>query len=445
MPSRTLPGLGLTGFWDLGASYKTGMDTNLQTLSALVQPTVISRTTSLPGSPAAGARYIVPSGDANGNDIAIWDGPSGSEAWVYLTPAEGWRVYVEDQDYDVRWDGSAWQEVQEGGGGSMTGAQIVSSLNAELGSSDWQTGDGSPAGTDVIFDPSYVPADWSIDKSRATNDADADGSESFVVSAGAVPAGTKVYFEVEVSGTLTGSHIGLVPGDNRDEYNTSGAGTEFYEFGVGLAPDGDLIDDGFTQAAQGVSFSDGDRLCIAYDGSTNEMWFAVNAAPNTAGAADWPVGAVFTGGTHVAVSLRNVGDSATVHGAATLQYSTPAGFTALEDLAPVIDAVGVSEETGGGARTLTWADAGSILELGGASAWTVTIPDDATVSFPVGTVVNVTQSGTGTVTIQGDTGVSLNGVSAGSTDIDGQWSGVSLYKRAADSWVIQGSITGAVA
>ena len=38
MAERTLPGLGLTGFWDLGANnWKGGMDLNLRKLSLLVQ------------------------------------------------------------------------------------------------------------------------------------------------------------------------------------------------------------------------------------------------------------------------------------------------------------------------------------------------------------------------------------------------------------------------
>lgn len=166
MPARTLPGLGLTGFWDEGADgWKPGMDTNLQRLSVLVQAGAISQTTELPASPSAGDIYIVPSDAAsNANDIALYDGPSGSEAWVYITPAEGWTVYVQDTSTEMRFDGSAWQEIASGG--SMTGAEIVSAIDTELGSTAWRTA-GSGSDTTVT----EKTADYSV------ADADLAGSQ----------------------------------------------------------------------------------------------------------------------------------------------------------------------------------------------------------------------------------------------------------------------------
>lgn len=158
MASRTLPGLGLEGFWNLGDPYKTGMDTNLQRLSTLVQAGAISKDTALPGSPSAGDIYIVPSAaGSNANDIAIFDGTAGSEAWVYITPAVGWRVYVADLGYDVRFTDTGWVQVAEGGtgGGDMTGAEIVAAIDAELGSADWQGG-SSGGGTSYTDERTYV-------------------------------------------------------------------------------------------------------------------------------------------------------------------------------------------------------------------------------------------------------------------------------------------------
>jgi hypothetical protein len=105
----------------------------------------------------------------------------------------------------------------------------------------------------------------------------------------------------------------------------------------------------------------------------------------------------------------------------------------------------VNAESGGGARTLLLSDVNTILELEGASAWTVTIPTNAATAIPVGSIVNITQIGSGAVTVTGDTGVTLNGVSAGGADIGAQWTGVSLYKRATDEWIMQGSLAAAVA
>lgn len=103
---RTLPGLGLTGFWNEGSNgWKPGMDANLLLLSAMVQLTAKSRVTSLPGSPANGDIYIVPSGaGSHANELAVRD----NGAWTYFVPAEGWRAWVSDEDAVYAWNGSAW-------------------------------------------------------------------------------------------------------------------------------------------------------------------------------------------------------------------------------------------------------------------------------------------------------------------------------------------------
>ena len=46
----------------------------------------------------------------------------------------------------------------------------------------------------------------------------------------------------------------------------------------------------------------------------------------------------------------------------------------------------------------------------------------------------------GVVSLAGDTGVSINGISAGSADIAAQWQGAVLRKYATDSWLLIGSI-----
>jgi len=112
MVARTLPGLGLTGYWDLGADgWKDAMDTNLRVLSVIAGGLVKSRVAALPGSPAAGDIYIVPSGaGSHPNEIAVYDGPTGSLAWVYLVPKKGSLFYVEDESKTYRWNGTAWVE-----------------------------------------------------------------------------------------------------------------------------------------------------------------------------------------------------------------------------------------------------------------------------------------------------------------------------------------------
>jgi hypothetical protein len=114
---RTLPGLGLTGNWDLGSPYKAQMDANLRLISGVAQIVVKSKDTALPGTPSIGDIYLVRSDDGtNPGKIAIWDGATGSEAWVYITPIVGWMAYVTDLADTYRFESDGWNVFSSGAG-----------------------------------------------------------------------------------------------------------------------------------------------------------------------------------------------------------------------------------------------------------------------------------------------------------------------------------------
>lgn len=90
----------------------------LRQLDILVQLSVKDRDLATPpGSPAEGDRYIVaasPAGDwseASAGDVAAFvDG-----AWMLLSPGEGWRAWLQDEDSEVVWSGSAWVDPSASG------------------------------------------------------------------------------------------------------------------------------------------------------------------------------------------------------------------------------------------------------------------------------------------------------------------------------------------
>jgi len=96
------------------------------------------------------------------------------------------------------------------------------------------------------------------------------------------------------------------------------------------------------------------------------------------------------------------------------------------------------------ARTFGLSDMGQHIGFSNSGAITATIPTNASVAFPVGTVIALSADGTGTVTIQGASGITLNGVSAngsttGKTTVSTAWRGVVLLeKTGTDAWAARG-------
>lgn len=119
MTVRTLPNLGLRAFYELGEDgWKDDMDLGLLKLSTLVQARALQKVAVEPGAPALGDVVLLDETNAtNPNAIAIWDGEPGEEAWVYVTPLEGWLIYVESEAEYQSFTGEAWETFSGGGGG----------------------------------------------------------------------------------------------------------------------------------------------------------------------------------------------------------------------------------------------------------------------------------------------------------------------------------------
>ena len=81
----------------------------------------------------------------------------------------------------------------------------------------------------------------------------------------------------------------------------------------------------------------------------------------------------------------------------------------------------------------------SLIEMGKATAQTVTIPTNASVAYPVGTSIDILQTGAGQVTIAGAGGVKVN--STPGLKLRTQWSSATLFKRAENTWVVFGDLT----
>ena len=91
------------------------------------------------------------------------------------------------------------------------------------------------------------------------------------------------------------------------------------------------------------------------------------------------------------------------------------------------------------AYTTALADRDKLVEVSSATGVTVTIPANASVAYPVGTSIDILQTGAGQVTIAGAGGVTVNATPG--LKLRTQWSSATLFKRATDTWVVFGDLT----
>lgn len=88
--------------------------------------------------------------------------------------------------------------------------------------------------------------------------------------------------------------------------------------------------------------------------------------------------------------------------------------------------------------TLAMGDADQTIRSTTATASTFTVPPNSAVAFPVGTVINLVRQGAGTLTIAAGSGVTVN---APSLTARAQYSLITLWQYAANTWLLSGDLT----
>ena len=89
--------------------------------------------------------------------------------------------------------------------------------------------------------------------------------------------------------------------------------------------------------------------------------------------------------------------------------------------------------------TLVLADAGTAVETTGASSVTITVPPNSAAAFPIGTIIELLQYGTGQLSVAAGAGVTIRSAN-GLLSARAQYSTLSLRKRATDEWVLAGDL-----
>ena len=89
--------------------------------------------------------------------------------------------------------------------------------------------------------------------------------------------------------------------------------------------------------------------------------------------------------------------------------------------------------------TLVLADRNKLVEMGVATGNTLTVPPNSSADFPTGTHITVIQTGAGQCTVTAGAGVTVNATPG--LKLRAQWSGATLIKRAANTWVLIGDLS----
>lgn len=101
--------------------------------------------------------------------------------------------------------------------------------------------------------------------------------------------------------------------------------------------------------------------------------------------------------------------------------------------------IGINPQTGT-TYTLVLGDAGKLIDLSNAAAITLTVPTNASVAFPLNTVIDLFQLGAGQVSVAAAVGVTIRS-SGSKLKLTGQYSGATLIKKGTDEWYLVGDIS----
>jgi hypothetical protein len=88
--------------------------------------------------------------------------------------------------------------------------------------------------------------------------------------------------------------------------------------------------------------------------------------------------------------------------------------------------------------TLVLSDKDKLIEMNSSSANSLTVPLNSAQAFPVGSQINILQTGTGQTTVAATSGVTINATPG--LKLRARWSSATLIKRAENVWVLAGDL-----
>lgn len=111
--------------------------------------------------------------------------------------------------------------------------------------------------------------------------------------------------------------------------------------------------------------------------------------------------------------------------------------------ATVTPSLNINTQTGTTYTTVLGDGNNTLVTLNNASSIAVTIPTNASVAYPVGTILNFSSLGAGIATISGASGVTIvsTGATAASPQIRAKYSSATAIQTSANNWIVAGDIS----
>ena len=196
------------------------------------------------------------------------------------------------------------------------------------------------------------------------------------------------------------------------------------------------------------------RPAYVYDQETNQ-WYPIAGIVNTSAAYTWTAAQDFSSpvtftSTIVAKnfniflnpSARDAAITSPIYGTVVFLKQNSIGNT-INDLQvydgaewqSITDPV-YSFNQQSSTYTLQIADSFKMIEM--SAGGSIVVPPNSSVAFPIGTAIDILQTGASQVTLVGDTGVTVNATPG--LKLRTQWSSATLIKRDTNSWLAMGDL-----
>jgi hypothetical protein len=383
--------------------------------------------------------------DVNGNDI------TGNTVVTY---AEEWATKAEDNLVSTAagGDGSTDYSALHHAAKASASASAASASASNASTSETNTQDWAVKTDGIVQSTDYSSKAWAIGGTGVTDTASAgaakewaaaaeddlvDGSEysakhysakaSAQATAAAASAATAA---AAASGNLYGTVTTLTTGTTDVEIANNGT---YYLC--------DTSGGNITINLPAIGTDEGIRFGFQKSSASNTVTFVRDGTDTINGGTSYTL----TQDTEVVLLIAD--DNTPDNWIATIQSQTLADEITLtktgsqfsikdNGVTPAKVSGSVNAQTGT-TYTLVLGDAFKQITMSNASANTLTIPTNASVAFSTGDRIDVWMLGAGVTTITGDTGVTVNGVSAGSGDL-AQYGACSLLKIDTNTWLAGG-------